>query len=390
MDFSWNSEQIQLKKSIINFAQKELNQNLNEQESKGIFPREEWQKCADFGIHGLTMPEEFGGSGLDILTTMLMMEGLGYGCKDNGLIFGINAQMWSVQTPILRYGSETQKQTYIPKLLSGKLIGAHGMTEPNSGSDCFSLTTKADKKGDMYILNGTKTFVSNAPVADLFLIFATVNKSRGFMGITAVLVEKEAPGLSISRPIEKMGLKSSLMGEVFLEDCKVGVENRLGKEGNGGVIFKHSMGWERSCILASSIGTMERHVEVCTEYAKTREQFGNPIGKFQSVANRISDMKIRLETTRLLLYKAGWLRANGQEAVQEVAMAKLYLSECFIQSSLDAIQVHGGYGFTTEYEIERDLRDSVAGRIYSGTSEIQSEIIAQSLGLLKVSFSYFK
>jgi len=381
MDFSWNEEQVNLRRSIIEFAKKELNDDLINRDHAGTFSLNNWKKCAEFGIQGLPIPEELGGSGLDPLTTMLAMEGLGYGCKDNGLIFAINAQMWGVQTPILRFGSEYQKQAYLPKLISGNWIGAHGMTEPGSGSDSFSLSTRADQKGDRYVLNGTKTFISNAPVADLFLIFATVNKSRGFMGITAFLVEKGTAGLSVSRPIEKMGLRTSPMAEVILEDCKVNVENRLGKEGNGGTIFKHSMGWERSCILASSIGTMERQVENCIEYGNTRQQFGKPIGKFQSVANKIVDMKIRLETARLLLYRAGWLRTQGQEASQEVAMAKLYLSECFVQSSLDAIQVHGGYGYTTEFEIERDLRDSVAGRIYSGTSEIQREIIARSMGL---------
>ena len=381
MDFSWDKDHLALKKSVIDFAHKELNNGIIKQNHTSDFPRDKWKKCASFGIQGLPMPEEFGGDGLDVLTTILMMEGLGYGCKDNGLIFGINAQIWSVQLPILRFGSEVQKKTYLPKLVSGDLIGAHGMTEPGSGSDSFSLSTRAEKKGDRYVLNGSKTFISNAPVADLFLIFATVNKSRGFWGITAFLIEKGTPGLIVGKPIEKMGLKSSPMGEVFLEDCSVSTEHRLGREGNGAAIFRHSMGWERSCILASCVGTMQRQVDVCIEYAKTRQQFGKQIGKLPSVANRIIDMKIRLETARLLLYKAGWLQTQGQEAGQEIAMAKLYLSECFIQSSLDAIQIHGGYGYTTEYGIEGDLRDSVASRIYSGTSEIQREIIARSMGL---------
>ena len=381
MDLAWNEEQLMLKRSIVDFAQKELNSDLIERDRTSSFPLESWKKCADFGVHGLCVPQKYGGSGLDALTAVLAMEGLGYGCRDNGLIFAINAQMWSVQTPILRFGSDDQKRAYLPKLVGGELIGAHGMTEPESGSDSFSLATRAEKKGGEYILNGVKTFTSNAPVADLFLIFATVNKARGFMGITAFVVDRGTPGLSTSPSMEKMGLKSAPFGEVVLENCEVGAENRLGKEGNGGTIFKHSMGWERSCILASAVGTMERQVEVCVEYAKGREQFGQAIGKFQSVANKIVDMKMRLETARLLLYKAAWLRAQGLEAGQEVAMAKLYVSECFVQSSLDAIQVHGGYGYTTELEIERDLRYSIAGRIYSGTSEIQREVIARSMGL---------
>jgi len=381
MEFSWNENQLALKKSIIDFAQKELKGSKPEQNDAPGFSKENWKKCADFGIQGLSMSEEFGGRDLDILTTIFMMEGLGYGCKDNGLIFGINAQMWSVQRPIIKFGSQAQKKNYLPKLICGDFIGAHGMSEPSSGSDSYSLLTRAEKKGDAYVLNGSKTLISNAPVADLFLIFATVDKSRGFMGVTVFLIEKGTPGLSVTEPMKKMGLNSTPMGEIFLKDCRVGTKSRLGKEGNGAAIFRHSMGWERSCILASCIGTMERQLETCVQYAKTRQQFGKSIGKFSSVANRIIDMKIRLETARVLLYKAGWLQTQGQEATQEIAMAKLYLSECFVQSSLDAIQVHGGYGYIEKNGIEADLRDAVASRIYSGTSEIQREIIARSLGL---------
>ncbi|MBI1722718.1 MAG: acyl-CoA dehydrogenase family protein [Gemmatimonadetes bacterium] len=381
MDFSWSDEQLELYRSIASFAQKELNDHTVEHDHAGIFPRDLWRKAAEFGILGLPFPEEYGGSGQDILTTLFALEALGYGCRDNGLIFGLNAQMWAVQTPIVRYGSDAQKQAYLPKLISGAWIGAHGMTEPDAGSDAFALSTAAVKRGDRYVLNGTKIFTSNAPTADLFLIFATMNRKRGFMGITAFLIDKGTPGLSVSKPIEKMGLRTSPMGEVVLENCEVGPDQRLGREGNGGTIFKHSMMWERCSILASYVGTMQRQIEVCTRYAKERRQFDSPIGAFQAVSHRIVDMKVRLESARLLLYRAGWLRARGEEAGMEVAMAKLYLSEAAVQNALDAIQVHGGYGYTTEFGIERELRDAVGGRLYSGTSEIQKELIAGALGL---------
>lgn len=381
MDFSWTDEQLALKRATAEFARAELDADVAARDSACAFSRDNWLKCAAFGIHGLPVPKDLGGGGADLLTTMLTMEGLGYGCRDNGLIFAINAQMWSVQVPILRFGNAAQRAAYIPRLVSGQWIGAHGMTEPEAGSDSFALSTTATRRGDAYILDGSKIFVTNAPVADLFVIFATVNRSRGFLGITAFLVERGTPGLSVGRPMEKMGLRTSPFAEVVLEGCEVPVENRLGAEGNGGSIFKHAMAWERTCILASCIGTMQRQVELCTEHAKTRRQFGKPIGAFQSVAHKIVEMKVRLETARLLLYKAGWLRAQGNDATEEVAMAKLYLSECFVQSSLDAVQVHGGYGYTTEFEFERDLRDAVAGRIYSGTSEIQRQLIARSMGL---------
>lgn len=381
MDFAWTEEQIAYKKAVIDFASKELNQGIIERDREGAFSREDWQKCADFGIQGLPFPEEYGGADADIVTSMLMMEGLGYGCRDNGLIFGINAQMWSVQMPIFSYGSEEQKRKYLPGLCSGELIGAHGMSEPDSGSDAYSLRTRAVRTEGGYILNGTKMFVTNAPVADLHLVFATVDPSKGMWGITGFIVETGTPGFTVSRHIEKMGLRTSPMAELVFQDCFIPAENRLGPEGIGAKIFNNSMEWERACILGSHVGAMERQLEQSIQYARERTQFDQPIGKFQSVANRIVDMKVRLETARLLLYKVAWLKKAGKPALMEAALAKLYLSESFIESGLDAIRVHGGYGYMTEFEVERDLRDAIGGVLYSGTSDIQRTIIARLLGL---------
>ena len=381
MDFSWTEEQLKYKQAVIEFAQKELNKGLLEHDRLGELPRENWQKCAQFGILGLAVPEEYGGSGEDILTTMLVMEGLGYGCRDNGLIFAMNAQMWSVQHPILTFGSEAQKQKYLPGMCNGQLIGAHGMSEPDSGSDAYSLHTRVKRTDDGYVLNGTKMFVTNAPVADVALIFATVDPAKGMGGISAFLVDKGTPGFRVSRNIEKMGLRTSPMGELILEDCCVPVESRLGPEGAGVSIFNSSMEWERSCILGSHVGAMEHQLEEAIRYTRDRRQFGQRIGKFQSVSNRIADMKVRLETARLLLYKVAWLKKMGKPAVMEAAMAKLYLSECFVQSSLDAVRTYGGYGYMTELEVERDLRDAVGGTLYSVTSDIHRMIISRWLGL---------
>jgi alkylation response protein AidB-like acyl-CoA dehydrogenase len=381
MDFSWTEEQLQYKRAIVAFAQQELNGDLIEHDRRGELLRANWQKCADFGLLGLAIPEEFGGSGADIMTTMLMMEGLGYGCHDNGLIFAMNAQMWSVQHPILAFGSDAQKRQYLPGLCSGKLIGAHGMTEPDSGSDAYSLHARAQRVDAGYLLNGTKMFVTNAPVADLALVFATTDPAKGIGGVSAFLIDRGTPGFTVSRSIEKMGLRTSPMGELILADCFVPEASRLGPEGAGSSIFNSSMEWERSCILGSHVGAMERQLEGCIRYARERRQFGKAIGKFQSVANRIADMKVRLETARLLLYKVAWLKRMGKTAVMEAALAKLYLSECFVQSSLDAVRTYGGYGYTTELEVERDLRDSIGGTLYSGTSDIQRVIIARWLGL---------
>ena len=381
MNFELSKQQMMMKNEAARFAQKELNENLNEREKEGVFPMALWKKCAEFGILGSVFPEQYGGNNTDILSAVLMMEGLGYGCRDNGLIFALNSQMWTVQMPIFRFGSEEQKNKYLPRLCRGDLIGAHGMTEPDAGSDAYSLKTHAVRDGDFYMLNGSKTFTSLAPVANLFLIFATVDESKGFMGVTAFLVERDFKGFKVGHDIDKMGLKSAPMAELFMDKCYVPVKNRLGREGNGAAIFDDDAEWERSCILAGIIGGMERQLERSIKYAKTRRQFNQPIGKFQSVANKIVDMKIRLETARLILYRLAWMKEKHGKATMDAAIAKLYLSESYVKSCLDAIQIHGGYGYTTEYGLERDLRDSVASTLYSGTSEIQRNIIAKFLGL---------
>jgi alkylation response protein AidB-like acyl-CoA dehydrogenase len=381
MDLSFSPEQLALRAEIVRFARAELNDGLIERERSQELSRSGWKKCADMGLHGLPFSADHGGSDADIITTMLAMEALGYGCRDAGLIFALNAQMWAVQMPIHEFGTDAQKAKYLPGLIRGDLIGAHGMSEPGSGSDSSGLATTAEKRGERWVLNGTKTFVTNAPVADVFVVFATTNPALGFMGVTGFVLEKNTPGLRLSQPIEKMGLKTSPMSEVILENCEAPLDALLGREGGGASVFKSSMAWERGCLLASYIGAMERQLETCVAYARTRRQFNRPIGKFQSVANMIVDMKVRMETSRLLLYKVGWLKNTGEEAVIEAAIAKLYLSESWVQSCLDAIQIHGGYGYMTEFELERDLRDAIGGRLYSGTSEIQRNIIAAQLGL---------
>lgn len=381
MDFSWTTEQLAIKQAAIEFAQKELNDDLVSRDQAGHFPRDHWQRCARFGIQGLPIPEQYGGGAADIMTTMLIMEGLGYGCRDNGLLFALNAQMWSVQLPILAFGSPAQKAKYLPGLCQGELIGAHGMTEPDSGSDAYSLRTRAEKVAGGYVLNGSKMFVTNAPTADMAVVFASLDLSKGRWAISAFLVDKGTAGFSTGRDIAKMGLRTAPLGELIFQDCFIPTENRLGREGIGASIFNNSMEWERACILACNIGAMERQLEESIRYSRERRQFGQPIGKFQSISNRIANMKVRLETARLILYKVAWLKSIGKPATMEAAIAKLYLSESFVDSSEDALRLHGAYGYMAESGIERDLRDGWAGTIYSGTSDIQRTIIARLLGV---------
>jgi hypothetical protein len=289
--------------------------------------------------------------------------------------------MWSLELPLVKFGTAAQQQAYLPGLMSGDLIGVHAMTEPDSGSDAFSMRTRAERRGDGYLLNGTKLYITNAPVADVVLVFARDPDKSQMAGISAFLVEKGTPGFAVSRGLDKMGLRTSPMGEIVLNDCLVPAGNRLGSDGAGMAIFNSSMTWERSCILASAVGAMQRQLEACVEYGRMRKQFGQPIGKFQAVAGKVADMYLRVEAARLMVYRAAWLGQQGRPAVAEAAAAKLFTSEAWIASSLDAIQLHGAYGYMKESGIERDLRDAVAGTIYSGTSEIQRVILSRMLGL---------
>jgi alkylation response protein AidB-like acyl-CoA dehydrogenase len=381
MDFSLSAEQLEFKEAAVAFARRELDQDLATREKAGQFPRQAWRACAQFGIQGLPVPTELGGGGADMLTTALVMEALGYGCHDNGLIFSLNAQMWSLELPLVKFGTPAQQLAYLPRLVSGDLIGVHAMTEPDSGSDAFGMRTRAERRGDHYVLNGTKLYITNAPVSDVVLVFASDPGQPKLTGISAFLVEKGTPGFTVTRSLEKMGLRTSPMGEVVLDGCLVPAGNRLGPEGAGMAIFNSSMTWERSCILASAVGVMQRQLESCVGYARVRKQFGQPIGKFQAVAGKMADMYLRLEAARLLVYQAAWLGQQGKPALAEAAAAKLFTSEAWVTSSLDAIQIHGAYGYMKESGIERDLRDAVASTIYSGTSEIQRVILARMLGL---------
>jgi alkylation response protein AidB-like acyl-CoA dehydrogenase len=243
------------------------------------------------------------------------------------------------------------------------------------------MRTRFERTGDGYLLNGTKLYITNAPVSDVVLVFAVDPGQPKVAAISAFLVAKGTPGFSVTRGLDKMGLRTSPMGEVVLDDCYVPATSRVGREGAGMAIFNSAMTWERSCILASALGVMQRQLEACTAYARERAQFGQPIGKFQAVAGKIADMYLRLEAARLLVYQAAWLGQQGKPALAEAAAAKLFTSEAWVTTSLDAIQVHGAYGYLTESGVERDLRDAVASTIYSGTSEIQRVILARLLGL---------
>lgn len=376
-----DEEQRSLKQSVAEFARNELNADLDRRDHEASFPREAWVKCARLGLQGLPVPAAYGGVDASATTITAALEGLGYGCADNGLIFSLGAQMWACELPIVHFGTEEQKRRYLPAMCDGSLIAAHAMTEPESGSDAFSLKTTATATDDGWLLNGSKTFASNAPESDVFIVFATTDRRLGFAGLAAFVVERGTPGLDVGRPFSKMGLRTSHLSELFFSDCRVPAGSLLGRAGAGIVIFNRSMLWERSLILAPAVGTMRRQLERCLAYGRERVQFGRPIGEFQAISHRLADMKLRLETAHLMLYRMAALLDDGSATDLDAALTKLHLSECFVQSSLDALQVHGGYGYVTESGIERDVRDALAGKIYSGTSEMQRNLIATHLGM---------
>jgi len=373
-------EQAEFYDSVCRFAQT-LPDDIRERERGEEFSRDDWNRCAAFGIQGMPVPEELGGGGQDVVSTMLGLEALGYGYRDNGLVFSINAHMWTSEVPIWTFGSAEQRVRWLPGLCDGSSIGCHTITEPEAGSDAFAMRSTATRVEGGYVINGRKTFITNAPVANLFIVFARDGEGVGPFGISAFLVEAGTPGLSVGKPLEKLGLRTSPMAEVFLDDLFVSDAAMLGKPGQGGEIFSTSMRWERACIMASQVGVMRRTMEACVRYARQRRQFGKPIAKFESVADKVANMKIAVDAARALVLRVGWLMDQGREAMAEAAVAKAFVSEANVRVHLDALQIHGGYGYMSEFEIERDLRDALGGTLYSGTTEIQRRIIARSLGL---------
>ena len=382
MEFAYSEEQKLLRDSIIRFAQRELNEGIADRDRDQTFSRELWRKCAGLGIQGLPVPEEYGGSGYDSLSCAIALEALGYGCRDGGLVFSLCAHLLACVVPVWLYGSEAQKRRYLPGLIDGTLVGMHAITEPGSGSDTFAMRTRAEPTDNGWLINGTKTFVSNGPVGDVAVAFAMTDARKGFHGgVTAFLVEKATPGLSAGSKFEKMGLRTAPLGELFFDAVPVCHDAVLGSVGGGSTLFATVMDWERILLVASHVGTMERLLETAIKYARTRSQFGQTIGKFQAVAHKIADMKVQLEAARLLTYRSAWRLGNVRNASLDASITKLFVSESLIKAGLDTIQIHGGYGLMIEYEVERTLRDALGSTIYSGTSEMQRSMIARWLGL---------
>lgn len=382
MDFTFSTEQKLLRDSIVRFARGALNDGVIERDRTREFPRALWRQCAEVGLQGLPAPEAHGGSGADPLTVAIALEALGYGCRDGGLVFSLGAHMLACVVPISRHGDEAQRARWLPGLCDGSLVGAHAITEPGSGSDTFAMGMRAERVEGGWRLNGTKTFISNGPVADVVVVFALTDVAKGFHGgVTGFVVERGTPGFSHGQGFEKMGLRTSPVGELVFDDARVADDAVLGGVGGGAAVFTTAMEWERTLLVAAHVGTIERLMETAIAYARTRTQFGQAIGKFQAVSHKIADMKVQLEAARLLTYRAATRLGTSRGVALDASIAKLFVSESLVKAALDTIQLHGGYGFMAEYEVERALRDAVGATLYSGTSEMQRNIIGRWLGL---------
>lgn len=382
MDFSWTPEQLALRDEVLELAGS-LNDKITERDAAGEFSREAWKRCADAGFLSMAAPAAHNttGSDTDPLTAALAVEAMGYGCRDLGLNLAMAAHMWTVQHPIAAHGTDEQKQRFLPAMTSGEMIGAHAVTEPEAGSDHHAITTHARPVKGGYALTGTKRYITLGPLADVALVFATTDPEKGRWGMIALLVETSSDGCVAGPVRDKMGLRTVPMSDLTFDECFVPVENRLGPEGAGASISGTSLGVERCFVLAGQVGAMERQVEEAIAFAKQRVQFGRPIGKFQSVSNRIADMRLALENSKLMLYKVAWMIGEDMPVTLESALLKLQLSEAFVDTSLSAILTRGGAGYLTEHEVERDLRDAIGGLIYAGTNDIQRLLVARLLGL---------
>lgn len=343
--------------------------------------RRRWLLAGGQGLVGSVVPAAYGGSGLDPVTAAAVLEALGYGSPDTGFAFSVAAHLFAAVMPVVEFGTERQKQRWLPALCSGERIAAHAITEPEAGSDTLALRTRAVREGDHYVLDGAKAFTTNAPVAGVFVVQAATAPGGGFFGLTAFVVEADTPGLTVGPAYDKVGLRGSPTADVRLDGCVVPASHVLGAEGAGASVFAGSMKWERTCLFAAYLGAMRRVLESTVAYVKEREQFGVPIGGFQAVSHRVVDMTLTLESARLLLHKAARGLARGSEDEVAPALAKLAVSEAAVRIGLDAVQLRGALGVLAGGDAETLLRDALPARIFSGTNEIQKNNIARALGL---------
>ena len=378
MDFALTDEQRMFKEQVVKFAKNELRPGAQECEKKSEFHWKGWKKMGEFGLLGLHLPEELGGGDADVMTAVLAGEALGEAGVDGGLTLSYGAHTYLCTDTIYQHGTDEQKQKYVPKLASGEWVGCMGLTEAGAGSDAAALRTRAVKKGDRWVLNGSKIFITNGSIADVSVIYAKTDPDAGHAGISAFIVEKGTPGYTVSRNLVKMGVKTSPTSELAFDDCEIPEENLLGFEGGGFLMALQTVEWDRSALMAPFVGAMAFLIERCTRYAQEREQFGRPIAQFQAIKHKIADLKIFHEAARSLIYRIAWCKGQNRPLNHlEAAVAKLFVGDWSLGPCNDAVVLHGGYGYCHEYEVEQVFRDGRLAPIGGGTSEIQKMIISR-------------
>ncbi|MET3317877.1 acyl-CoA dehydrogenase [Peribacillus butanolivorans] len=376
MDFKFTEEQEMMRKMVRDFAVNEITPHIEAME-RGEFPKTILHKMGELGLMGIPIPEQYGGAGMDFMSYIIAINEISKVSPTLGVILSVHTSVGT--NPIVYFGTDEQKQKYVPKLAAGKMLGAFCLTEQSSGSDAASLKSKAVKEGGMYRINGSKVFITNGGEADVYIIFASTNPEKGSKGISAFIVEKGTPGLIIGKNERKMGLHGSSTVQVTFEDMKIPAANILGNEGEGFKIAMANLDSGRIGIASQALGIAEGALEHAVQYAKDRVQFGKPIATQQGIGFKLAEMATNIEASRLLVYRAAYLRSKGLNCGKEASMAKLFASRTAVEVTIEAVQVYGGYGYTTEYPVERYFRDAKVTEIYEGTSEIQRMVISKNL-----------
>ncbi len=382
MNFQFTEEQLMIKETARKFAVEELAPRASERDEKEEFPHEEIKKLAELGFMGMMVSENYGGAGLDTISYVLAMEEISKVDASVGVIMSVNNSL--VCWPIEVYGTEEQKIKYLPRLARGELLGAFCLSEPEAGSDASNQRTTAVRDGDFYVLNGTKNFITNGVYANILIVFAQTDREKGSKGISAFIVEKDFQGVIVAKKEKKLGIRSSDTAQIVFEDCRVPVSNRLGEEGAGFKIAMTTLNGGRIGIAAQALGIAQASLEASIKYAKERKTFGKYLAEHQAIQFKIADMATKIEAARLLTLLAAWKKDRGERYVKEASMAKLMASQVAVECALEAVQIHGGYGYIKDFPVERYLRDSKITEIYEGTSEIQRIIIARELLEMKV------
>ncbi|MCC7384312.1 MAG: acyl-CoA dehydrogenase [Deltaproteobacteria bacterium] len=377
MDFRLNETQLQIQAMTQDFAAKEVRPLADEIDKQGRYPKELVARMAELGLLGMMVEETWGGSGLDALSYAIAMENISWGCASTGVIMSVNNSLYC--DPISKYGNDAQKKRWLEPFARGQKIGCFGLTEPASGSDAAHMQTRAEKKGDRYVIRGQKNFITNGPIADAIVVFVATDPAAGAKGVSAFVVDREAKGYLIEHPDKKLGIKGSPCSTISFDECEVSADNRLGAEGDGFKIAMGTLDGGRIGIAAQALGIARAAYEAARGWALERKAFGKVISDFQAIQFKLADMATQIDAARLLTWRAAYLKDRGVRHTRESAMAKLYASEVAMRVTTQAVQVYGGYGYITEYPVERHFRDAKITEIYEGTSEIQRIVIAANV-----------